>query len=478
MAASFYFYDLETSGINPRSDRIMQFAGQRTDLNLKPIGQPDKFYLKITPDILPEPDAVLITGITPQQTLSEGDSEAEFLKHFYQNIALPDTIFLGFNNIRFDDEFVRYLNYRNFYDAYEWQWQSGRSRWDLLDVIRMTRALRPQGINWPKDDEGKPSNRLTLLTKANNIKHDQAHDALSDVQATIAIADLIAQKQPKLFNFLLENRDKKRVAALVTKAEPFVYSSGRYASEFEKTTVAVTIANHSTQHGTVLVYDLRVDPTPFAKKTVKELAEMLDATKTAEKQEQLPVKQLQLNRCPAVAPLSVLDVDSQKRLNLKQDSINRNLKSLLAFGDLGDKIQAAFRVYDQQKKASYVIDINNVDAQLYDGFFNDQDVQKMSVVRLADANQLADLHPEFVDTRLVKLLLLYKARQFPSSLSNAERNMWEEYRAYKLLQGGENSLATRYALRLNELSADTSLNHQQRYLLEELKLYGESIMPI
>ncbi|HZM64600.1 MAG TPA: exodeoxyribonuclease I, partial [Candidatus Saccharimonadales bacterium] len=178
MAASFFFYDLETSGFNPREARIMQFAGQRTDLELRPIGEPVNELIKMTADILPDPDAVLITAITPQQTLADGYTEAEFLHRFTEQVATPGTIFVGYNTVRFDDEFMRALHYRNFYDPYEWQWQDDRSRWDLLDVVRMTRALRPDGIAWPFDIHGKPTNRLELLTGLNKLNHEAAHDAL------------------------------------------------------------------------------------------------------------------------------------------------------------------------------------------------------------------------------------------------------------------------------------------------------------
>ena len=178
MVNSFYFYDLETSGISPRSGRIMQFAGIRTDSSLKPIGEPDNILIKLSDDILPEPEAILITGITPQQTQSDGITEAEFASYFMNEICRPGTIFVGFNNVRFDDEFIRHTLYRNFYDAYEWCWKDSRSRWDILDVVRMTRALRPDGINWPFAPDGKPANRLELLTSVNKLDHKHAHDAL------------------------------------------------------------------------------------------------------------------------------------------------------------------------------------------------------------------------------------------------------------------------------------------------------------
>jgi len=109
MSKTFFFYDLETSGLNPRESRVMQFAGIRTDLDLKPLGEPYNMLVKLNDDVLPSPEALMVTGITPQQTLSDGLIEAEFAKILSNEVFTPDTIVVGFNNIRFDDEFVRHL---------------------------------------------------------------------------------------------------------------------------------------------------------------------------------------------------------------------------------------------------------------------------------------------------------------------------------------------------------------------------------
>ncbi len=304
MKQTLFFYDLETSGFSPRSARIMQFAGQRTDLNLKAIGDPHNVLIKLTDEVLPDPDAILVTGISPQQTRADGLTEAEFLKLFQAEIATPGTIFVGYNSVRFDDEFMRFLQYRNFYDAYEWQYKDGRGRWDLLDVTRMMRALRPKGLKWPVDTSGKASNRLELLTNINNLEHSNAHDAMGDVLATIDLARLIRQHQPKFFNYLLELRDKQSVARVVNSGQPFVYTSGKYPSEFEKTTVVSVLAPHPNRKDAVLVYDLRHDPAPFLKLSTSQLVEAWRWQANPEAL-RLPVKTLQFNRCPAVAPLTV-----------------------------------------------------------------------------------------------------------------------------------------------------------------------------
>lgn len=473
---TFYFYDLETSGINARAQRIMQFAGQRTDENFKPIGEPQNWLVKLTDEVLPDPDAILITGITPQKTLEDGYSEAEFLKLFHDDVLQPDTTILGFNSIRFDDEFMRMSLWRNFYDPYEWQWANGRSRWDLLDVVRMIRALRPDGIEWPFNEKKQPTNRLELLTKLNKLDHHNAHDALSDVYATIEVTKLLKEKQPKIFDYLLSVRSKKAVAHMVQldDPKPLLYTSGRYSNNWQKTTAVLPIAPGA--HGAVLVYDLRVDPTDLVSFPDKELSEMLFTRN--EETELLPVKSLKPNACPTIAPLGVLDEDSQKRLNLKLATIEANYKKLTQLKGFAHRIHSLFEKHDRAKRDGYE-KYDDPDFQLYDGFIGDKDRNEMRVVRALEQNQLADFSPEFHDERLEKLLVRYKVRNFPKSVNSAERELWEEYRTQRIVNGVNGQLSLQqFAERLGELSATKQADDNAQFLLQELQLYAESIMPI
>ena len=441
MSQSFFFYDLETSGLKGRADRIMQFAGQRTTLDLEPIGEPINILVKLTEDALPSPQAIGVTKITPQQTLREGISEAEFCKYIINDIFTPETIALGYNTVRFDDEFMRATLWRNFYDPYEWEWKDGRSRWDILDVVRMTRALRPEGINWPVTPEGKPTNRLEFLTKENGLSHEHAHDALSDVYATISVAKLIKEKQPDLFKFLLNTRNKKEVAKYVNLAnpQPVVYTSGRYPGEFGKTTVVVPIA--PSRNGNVLVYDLRCN-----------LEEILGSESF------YPiVKELCYNKCPAVAPLSVLSKhDGWEKISLTPEKVEENLKILNGHPDFIERMRTENEEKPEFEKAP------EPEQAIYDGFLNDRDKIKVEAVRNADKNKLADFHPEFDDNRLPELLLHYKGRNFPETLSEQEVEEWENFRRKRLEKQLPKFLA--------ELE-----NVEDDFIKEELKLYLESL---
>jgi exodeoxyribonuclease-1 len=468
MAKTFFFYDLETSGLSGRDDRIMQFAGIRADLDLKQIGEPVNEFIKLNDDTLPSPEAVMVTGITPQQTQDEGYTEAEFSKKLANEVFTPDTIAIGFNNIRFDDEFIRHLLWRNFYDSYEWSWKDGRSRWDMLDVVRMTRALRPEGINWPVDEKGVATNRLELIGKANKIDHFKAHDALSDVNALISVTKLIREKQPQLYEYLFIMRDKKEIKKLVNldNKQTFVYVSGRYDSEYNKATVAFPLT--AGKNGNVIVYDLRYDPTNFIGMDSKDLAKRMFATwgeRHAEVFVKLPVKELQYNRAPAVAPISVLQQgDGWKKIQLEQSTIDKHKKILLSVPEFAENIRTIFENREEYKKSP------NPESQLYDGFVSDADKMRTEIVRNATENELADFHPNFIDERLNPLLMHYKARNFPKSLSQDEATEWEKWRADRIMRG-----LPAYMNSLQKLASTTDDN--KLFILQELHLWAESIMP-
>jgi exodeoxyribonuclease-1 len=471
MSKTFLFYDLETSGLNAREARIMQFAGQRTDMDLNPIGEPINVLVKLNDDTLPSPEALMVTGITPQQTVENGYSEAEFSRILSSEVFTPDTITVGFNSIRFDDEFVRHLFWRNFFDPYEWSYKDGRSRWDVLDLVRMTRALRPEGIEWPVDDKGAATNRLELIAAANGINHFKAHDALSDVEALISVAKLIRTKQPQLFDYLLKMRDKNEVKKLVNLdyKQLFVYSSGRYDAEHNKTTVAFPLT--AGKNGNVIVYDLRYDPTPFMKMSVKELSKILSASweeRQADDFVRLPVKELQYNRSPAVAPVGVLgQSDGWNKIHLAESEVLKNKELLLANPSFAENIRTVFESREEFKKST------DPELQLYDGFVPDIDKMRIEKVRNLDQSGLADFHPNFVDERLDGLLLHYKARNFPGSLAKEEVEAWDKWRAEKIM-----TQMPAFAKSLQKLSAQPDLGNDKMFILQELQLWAESIMPV
>ena len=440
----------------------MQFAGRRTDLNLNPIGDPYNILVKLSDDTLPSPAAILTTHITPQKTIADGITEPALAKTLAEEVFTPDTITLGFNSVRFDDKFIQHLFWRNFYDPYEWMWKDGRSRWDMLDVVRMTRALRPEGINWPTTDDGKPTNRLELLTKQNGISHESAHDALSDVEALIDVTRLIRNKQPKLWHYLFKLRDKREVKALVNleNPTPFVYSSGRFGSTHNFTTVCVPVA--PGKNGNLLIFDLRYNFDELIAEAKQTSPDFLANDDVKLTDLFFPkFKELAYNRCPAVAPLSVLNSsDGWNKIELTKDQIEKNLASLRQHKDLIKRL-ATEHVHDKYDKPPY-----DAETALYDGFLDDRDRVRVGVIKDMDESELADFHPNFADERLPELLLHYKAKHFPTSLTEAETQKWQEYRQNRL-----NRQAPIFLAELQKFQAEGA----DDFILEELKLWYQSL---
>ena len=424
---TFYFHDYETFGINPALDRPAQFAGVRTDSDFNIIEEPLVIYCRIAQDYLPDPEAVLITGITPQKTNQSGICEAEFTKLIHQEFSRPNTCILGYNNIRFDDEVTRNILYRNFYDPYAYSWRNGNSRWDLLDVVRACYALRPEGINWPTNDSGFPSFRLEDLTKANNIEHEHAHDAMSDVYATIAMAKLIKQAQPKLFNYFFNLRNKNRVAELIDIANmtPIIHVSGMLGSHRGNMALVSPIAWHPTQKNAVIVCDLSGDIDSLITLPVETIREKL-YTKTEDleiDEQRIPLKLIHINKCPIVAPLSTLLPDNAKRFNLdKQKCLTNQQKLLENQNTLQSKMYELFNVSNEYSNNNI-----DVDAQIYANFLNGQDLLKCETIRSTPPHLLDSLSLNFDDSRLAKLFFRYKARNYPQILTEQELRIWQDH---------------------------------------------------
>ena len=477
---TFFFYDLETSGFSPQNDRIMQFAGQRTDENLNRIGEPINILVRLNDDVLPSPSALMVTKISPQKTVEEGYTEAEFSKMLVEEYFTPDTVIVGYNNVRFDDVHIQHLLWRNFYPPYDWQWKDGRSRWDLLDVVRMIRALRPEGINWPfiiNEETGEKfaANKLELLTKENGILHENAHDAMSDVDGLIDVARLLKEKQPQIFDYLFKIRSKNEVQKLVNleNPKPFVYTSGRFKVEFEKTTVAFPIAPAKNQN--VIVWDLRFSPEKFIDWSEDQILENITVdfeTRSSDDFEPIAAKILQYNKCPAVAPMGVLTEENQQRLKIDLAEIQKNLDILRKNPHFAENLRSAFERRSEVFQDKSSAEKPAPEARLFEGFVSRSDDIKIEAVRNSTDRELADFHPDFTDERLTDLLLHYKARSFPKSLSSQEKELWEEYRVKNLQK-----MMPNFMKEFQEIANNQNLNSQEEYILEEIKLWLENILP-
>ena len=431
MPASFLFYDLETYGSDPRTTRIAQFAAIRTDAELNPIDAPISVFVKPADDLLPSPIATLITGIAPQDALRDGVSEAEIFALIFDEMARPETCSVGYNSLRFDDEFVRYGLFRNFYDPYEREWRGGNSRWDLLDVLRLAHALRPDGVVWPRREDGATSFKLEHLAEANGVREGDAHEALSDVRALIGIARKFKTAQPRLWEYALRLRDKRFAASLldVIAMTPVLHVSQRYPASRLCAAPVIPMARHPRIDNRVLVFDLAQDPAALLRLAPDEIADRLytPSADLPEGEERIALKEVHLNRCPALIAWNHLRPAEFERLQIDPAQVERRAAQIREAGpELVEKVR---RVYagDRDREPS------DVDASLYDAFIGDGDKRLFRNVRTTAPQALAQARFEFRDPRLPELLFRYRARNWPQTLDAAERARWDDYRRRRLV---------------------------------------------
>lgn len=465
---TLYWHDYETWGVDPSIDRPSQFAGVRTDEDLNIIGEPLVLYCRPPADVLPHPQACLVTGIAPQKALNEGVSEAQFIAQVHKELAHPGTCGVGYNSIRFDDEVTRYTLYRNFYDPYEREWAGGNGRWDIIDMVRLCYALRPAGIEWPMID-GKPSFRLEALTEANGIHHQAAHDAYSDVEATIALARLIRDKQPALYRYIYEHKHKTQAGALIdiVNRKPLLHISSKFSASHGCASLVVPIAMHPINKNAVIVYDLAEDPRDLIALDAEQVGAQVFVAQQdlPEGRRRIALKLIHLNKCPVVATAKLLDASSAQRLNIDLAACERHWQ-MLSRVDLKAKVQ-------QVMSANEFTPRRDPERQLYDGFFNKADKAVMAQVRAADEQTLATQTFVFHDKRLQEMLWRYKARNFPGALNAAEQAQWQEFCSRRLQSGDEGVLSVAQVQEMiGEMDAQHVLTKDKKIVLQQLYRYA------
>ena len=465
MASSFYWYDLETSGLSPKWDRIVQFAGCRTDEQLNPLGDEYITYIELPDDVLPNPNATLVTGITPSTLKNQGIREIEALDVVAKAMTEPGTCVVGYNSLRFDDEFIRYAFYRNLLDPYSREWKNGNSRWDVLDLVRATGALRREGINWPKDDDGLPVYKLEELTKANDIEHGNAHDAMSDVRATLGLAKLIYDNHPKIFSYYFGLRNKKQVRAVL---EPYgiqtcIHISGIYPRSRYGVAPVISLSRHPSNTNSIIVADLGCDIEPLISLSAEEIKLRLGLPNGTD---QLPIREIRINRCPFVVGFDVLTPENIDRLNIDLKLVEERAKRLRQPG-VAKKIASAFDRYVGSPN-------KDPDTGLYDGFLQDEDRSRCDYFhQQRRLGEFPDL--DFKDQRLPTLSNRIKVRSFPEKATELEREQWVEWVRQKLLADGEHLSLSKFIQEIKQLRKESMLTEQKHRLLDELLEYANQI---
>ncbi len=470
---TFYWYDYETFGINPKRDKIAQFAGIRTDEQLNIVNE-QMFYCQPTRDCLPTPEACAITDITPQLCAAKGQVEHQFIRKINREFTVPNTCVAGYNSIRFDDEFTRHTLYRNFLDPYAWHWQNGNTRWDILDVVRLCYALKKDhSLEWVYDDD-KPIFKLDKLAPANGIEHSDAHDALADVRATIAIAKIIKDKQPKLFNYAFSLREKKTVARKIqnTLFEPMLHTSGMYSAALSCTRLCTALAYHPEYNDRAIVFNLDQNPECLLDLDIETLKTRLFSKQSdlPEGVERLQIKELVFNKSPMFVP-NIHKLEPNIIAQLKLD-MARNQRHLDFIKRNQIAIQKVVRnLYQTTTERPISAD---VDQTLYAGFMDKADKAICHQIQTMPTDKLAHFQPQFKNPKLNTLLLHFKARNYPQTLSEAEQERWFEI-VQGRVQSGENGYLSleSYAQSIAQMRHE---HPQKMALWQQLSDYGDSFL--
>lgn len=471
---TFLWHDYETFGRDASRERPVQFAAIRTDQNLQEIDERTMIYCRQTKDYLPDPESCVVHGVLPQTANDNGLSEWEFARAVHRQMAAPGTCTVGYNNIRFDDEFSRQLFFRNLFDPYAREWQNGNSRWDLIDVVRLARALRPVGIEWPFDADGKATNKLELLTTANGISHGDAHDAMADVHATIEVARLLKQKQPKLFDFAFSSRTKQNVAQLLNMIHKpaALHVSGMYPASVGHISIVMPLGPHPSNANGILVYDLRVDPADLIRISKEEIAERLFTRRSElpEGVERIAVKTVHKNKCPVVAPLSTLNKENTERLQLDVNQALSYREQLIANPKVLEKLAWAFASRDFPH-------VNDPELTLYSGkFASQQDKEIMNGLhsRLATGQPLPD-GVAFEDTRLNEILFRLLARNRPEQLEDKDKEKWRQFCRSRVHEGNDGFRTIHeYEDALIQLQ-ESDKGKQYPEMIRQLREYGQQV---
>lgn len=486
--STFYWYDFETFGLGKRTDRPAQFAGIRTDMNFVSVERASLLYAKPTQDYLPSPESCLVTGITPQLCEEKGITESEFAGEIWNRFNQPDTVSIGYNTLGFDDEVSRFLFWRNFLDPYSHQWKNGCSRWDIYPLTCAVWSLRGSGITWPlwkdihpnAEAEGRRGVcfKLEYLTKANGIVHKHAHDAFSDVEATIGLAKLIQKTEPRLWQWALEHRSKAKVKEAVEGHNPVLWISPRFGQARGYAAIAAMITVNPQKPNEVFMWDLSRDPDEVTGLTAAQLKERLFVRRDAlpEGVAPLPIYRLQINSSPFICDnLKVLPADRAERYGISVDVARANCQKLQQSLPL---LQNALSVWaDSQPRPKP----SDVDFGLYDGGFASRgDAERMVQVRHSTPEKLAELcaggRLSFDDPRYDEMLFRFRARNWPETLTEEEVGRWQTFCRERLLEGRDGMpTVSDYFDEIDRLQDGVWDDEEKQAVLEALYEWGERL---
>lgn len=385
MEKDFCWYDTETSGIDPDNDQIYQSAMVKTDsdLNVKDDSKRN-LICRTRLDVVPHPKAFLTHKIDVDLLKSEGDSEFVHARKIQNEfMGSPNgTIICGYNTISFDDEMVRKMFYRSMKNPYEHEWKDGNGRFDLFHVVQAVRAFRPEILKWRTKEDGSYSMRLEHLSADNGIEHESAHDAVSDVLATIGVAKLIKERRPTLWKFCLERMNKQSNQKMLSDQRPLYHVSTLHGGVNANGTLILPLIMDRQNKNKFICLNLRHDPTALMNMSIEEIKHFLFSKKKdlAENSPIVGLLGVHVNKQPIIAAPQI-DPKTQKPIYSKTvaERFNIDIEKSLGYADkfMSDPNLPKLLARIQMALVSDLKEPEDAYSQLYSGGFMDPNTNRM-----------------------------------------------------------------------------------------------------
>ncbi len=415
---NYVFYDLETSGLSKQFDQILQFGGVLTDSELNEV---DRFEMRcqLQEHIVPSPMALQITGVSPSSLIDNSvPTHYEALCSIYKKLSdWSPAVFLGYNSISFDEEMLRQAFYQTLQPCYLTN-TNGNTRGDILRLLHAVNLLAPDVIEPIHDDKGRARFKLDQLAPKNGFAHQQAHDAMADVEATMHLAKLVLDEAPHVWDMLLATTSKKSVQEMIASHDVLMLCGGGRGGGVMSSTVVTACGINpllQNQHG---VFDLNHDPANYIDLTVEELRKEIAGNES-------PIQMVYTNRQPILIPVD----DTPGHLLSDEVAPEEQFeKARLVQENTDFRLRVSEAMADDSANHDEVLD--EVELQIYNGFASNGDSSLMGKFHKVDWPDRIEILRSLEDTRMKRIAqrLIYFER--PNLLSSkVQTNMRDKIKA-------------------------------------------------
>jgi exodeoxyribonuclease-1 len=467
MGKTYLFYDTETTGLNPCFDQIIQFAAIRTDEQLNEL-EHYQFFIRLNPDVIPSPQAFLTHGISLSD-LQKQPSEYEAIQKIHALLNTPNTWSIGYNNLGFDDEFLRFSFYRNLLTPYTHQWANGCGRLDLYPIVLLYYLYKNDVLEWPVIDES-PSLKLENLNACNHWVKGQAHDAMVDVRVTLALARQLKQHK-NIWNYALgyfnKSVDLQRFNQLPTAYENTTNShkealllQGQIGSQLNYQAPVLSLGAHHHYKNQTLWLRLDTD-------------ELSNTTADTIEQSTFVFRKRFAEPPLLLAPLKRFCAYLQKD---RLEKAHANKAWLKDHADLFQLISDYHQHYKYPEAPNC-----DIDASLYQKpFLTPEEQHQCNRFHVAAVHEKPSIISEMTSERLKKQAYRLLARNYSNDLSNIDATEFSNY--LKAICSQTSDLPTDYKGEKHKSVIETidsiktiismqTLNEKQHKILDELVQY-------